>query len=52
MCSVYRIVEKFITEYKGMQIFKSEVDPGGTLSNTFFGTSTFPIDKESAGDKN
>ena len=53
MClAVYRIVEKFITAYKGMQIFKGEIDSGGTISNTFFSTSTFPIYKKNAGDKN
>ena len=50
--SPFNYFSYIVIAFIGMQIFKSEVDPGGTLSNTFFGTSTFPIDKENAGDKN
>ena len=36
MClAVYRIVEKFITAYKGMQIFKGEVDSGELFQTCF-----------------
>ena len=36
MClAVYRIVEKFITAYKGMQIFKGAIDSGELFQTRF-----------------